>query len=441
MGTNPLNKRGHRRIRTLAGASMGIGMALLLQACGGANAPASVAGPTAVVVTAPAETPAPTAARPSSPPTAPTAVEPPAGSEAHRNVQPALQMIAAGLDKPTHLTHSGDGSGTLYITEQPGRVRVWRDGQLLPTPFLDLTDRVGDRGTEQGLLSIAFSPDFAQSRRLFVNYTDNNGNTVISGFIANADGLTADPSSEWVVMRIEQPYPNHNGGQIAFGPDGMLYIGMGDGGAAGDPQNFAQNTRSLLGKMLRIDVSQSSAAQPYRVPADNPRFGDGARPEIWASGLRNPWRFSFDRATGDLFIADVGQNAFEEINFQPAGQGGQNYGWRFREGFAPYAGDPGTLALTDPIHQYAHREGGCAVTGGYVYRGSALPSLVGAYLYGDFCSGLIWALRPNGSGGWQNDLLLRTPYNISSFGEDEAGELYVLDHNGAAYKLIGAPLP
>ncbi|GIV84544.1 MAG: glucose dehydrogenase [Candidatus Roseilinea sp.] len=440
MGTNELNKR---RIGTLAGAGMGIGIALLLQACGGANAPAAVPAPTAVVVTAPAARPAPTstAAQPASPPPEPATVEPSAGVEIHQNVQPALQMIAAGLDKPTYLTHAGDGSGTLYITEQPGRVRVWRDGQLLPTPFLDLTDRVGNRGSEQGLLSIAFSPDFEQSRRFFVNYTDNGGDTVISGFIANADGLTADPSSEWVVMRIEQPYANHNGGQIQFGPDGMLYIGMGDGGAAGDPQNFAQNMRSLLGKMLRIDVSQSSPAQPYRVPADNPNFGDGARPEIWASGLRNPWRFSFDRATGDLFIADVGQNAFEEINFQLAGQGGQNYGWKFREGFAPYAGDSGTPALTDPIYQYAHRDGGCSVTGGYVYRGSALPSLVGAYIYGDFCSGRIWTLRPNGNGEWQNDVLFSTPYNISSFGEDEAGELYVLDHNGAVYKLVGAPLP
>ncbi|WP_240550117.1 PQQ-dependent sugar dehydrogenase [Candidatus Roseilinea sp. NK_OTU-006] len=440
MEKNELNKR---RIGTLAGAGMGIGIALLLQACGGANAPAAAPAPTAVVVTAPAAmpTPASTEAPPASSSSKPATVEPSAGVEVRQNVQPALQMIAEGLDKPTYLTHAGDGSGALYITEQPGRVRVWRDGQLLPTPFLDLTDRVGNRGSEQGLLSIAFSPDFEQSRRFFVNYTDNGGDTVISGFIANADGLTADPSSEWVVMRIEQPYANHNGGQIQFGPDGMLYIGMGDGGAAGDPQNFAQNMRSLLGKMLRIDVSRSSPAQPYRVPADNPSVGDGARPEIWAFGLRNPWRFSFDRATGDLFIADVGQNAFEEINFQPAGQGGQNYGWKFREGLALYAGDPGTLALTDPIHQYAHREGGCSVTGGYVYRGSALPSLVGAYIYGDFCSGRIWTLRPNGNGAWQNDVLFSTPYNISSFGEDEAGELYVLDHNGAVYKLVGAPLP
>ncbi|MCS6847275.1 MAG: PQQ-dependent sugar dehydrogenase [Anaerolineae bacterium] len=433
----------NQRISRWTGMSMLAGIALLLQACGSGSAPASA--PTAVSVAAPAATPmpAPTEVPLASPSPEPATAEPQIAAtptaEARQDMQPALQMIADGLESPTYLTHAGDGSGVLYITEQPGRVRVWRDGQVLPTPFLDLTDRVGDRANEQGLLSIAFSPDFAQSRRLFVNYTDTAGDTVISGFIANADGLTADPSSEWVVMRIAQPYANHNGGQIKFGPDGMLYIGMGDGGAAGDPQNFAQNMRSLLGKMLRIDVSQSSPAQPYRVPADNPDFGDGARPEIWASGLRNPWRFSFDRVTGDMFIADVGQNAFEEINFQPANQGGQNYGWKFREGFAPYAGDPGTLVLTDPIHQYAHREGGCSVTGGYVYRGSALPSLAGAYIYGDFCSGLIWTLRPDGNGGWQNDILFRTPYNISSFGEDEAGELYVLDRNGGVYKLVGVP--
>ncbi|MDW8351073.1 MAG: PQQ-dependent sugar dehydrogenase [Anaerolineae bacterium] len=433
MRGNEWNDRINRRI----GISMLVGAALVLQACAAGSAPPSA--PTAVVATAPTM---PTALPPTAPPTAtgsPAATTEAAPTAAPPDLQPALQMIADGLVKPTYLTHSGDGSGLLYITEQPGRVRVWRDGELLPTPFLDLTDRVGDRGNEQGLLSIAFSPDYAQSRRLFVNYTDTRGDTVVSGFIASADGLTADPASEWVVMRIEQPYSNHNGGQIKFGPDGMLYIGMGDGGAAGDPQNFAQNMRSLLGKMLRIDVSQSSATQPYRIPADNPDLGDGARPEIWASGLRNPWRFSFDRVTGDLFIADVGQNAFEEINFQPANQGGQNYGWKFREGFAPYAGDPGPLTLTDPIHQYAHHEGGCSVTGGYVYRGSALPSLVGAYIYGDFCSGLIWTLRPNGDGRWRNEVLFSTPYNISSFGEDEAGELYVLDRNGAVYKLVGVP--
>jgi glucose/arabinose dehydrogenase len=213
---------------------------------------------------------------------------------------------------------------------------------------------------------------------------------------------------------------------------------MGDGGSAGDPQNFAQNPRSLLGKLLRIDVSQSSAAQPYRLPPDNPSFGPDAPPEIWAIGLRNPWRFSFDRLTGDLYIADVGQNRFEEVNFQPAGQGGQNYGWRFREGFEPFAGDPRGLVLTDPVFQYDHSQG-CSITGGYVYRGKALPRLVGAYLFGDYCSGLVWALRRGDDEAWQGEVLLETGLNISSFGEDEVGELYLVDHRGAIYQLVAAP--
>jgi len=417
--------------------------AVVLSACSGPGASdARAPAPTAPIVSAPAtpttepaslataavETPA-AAKLPTVPPSDPTALP--------IDVVPALQKIADGLQRPTFLTHAGDGSGRLYITEQPGRVRVWQAGQLLAEPFLDITDRVGSRANEQGLLSIAFSPDFPQSRCFFVNYTDRQGATVIAGFLANDDGLTADPSSEWQVMRIPQPYANHNGGQIAFGPDGMLYIGMGDGGSAGDPQNFAQNPRSLLGKLLRIDVSQSSAAQPYRLPPDNPSFGPDAPPEIWATGLRNPWRFSFDRLTGDLYIADVGQNRFEEVNFQPAGQGGQNYGWRFREGFEPFAGDPRGLALTDPVFQYDHSQG-CSITGGYVYRGEALPRLVGAYLFGDYCSGLVWTLRRGDDEAWQGEVLFETGLNISSFGEDEAGELYFIDHRGAVYQLVAA---
>jgi len=416
-----------------------VALALALQACGSASPAVQPPAPTAQVITDPqtaAATPEPTL-----PPTEAPAAEPGPQPTPADQVVPALQKIAEGLTRPVYLTHAGDGSGRLYIVEQPGRVRVLQDGQLLATPFLNITDRVGSRANEQGLLSIAFSPDFPQSRRFFVNYTAKSGDTVVSGFIAGADGLTADAASEWEVLRIEQPYANHNGGQIKFGPDGMLYVGMGDGGSAGDPQNLAQNMRSLLGKMLRIDVSASSADQPYRVPADNPVLGADARPEIWASGLRNPWRFSFDRLTGDLFIADVGQNKVEEVNFQPARQGGQNYGWKFREGFERFAGDPGAIVLTDPIHQYAHREGGCSVTGGYVYRGAALPGLVGAYVYGDYCSGLIWTLYRNAAGEWQNETLFSADANISSFGEDEAGELYLLDHGGAVYKLVGVPLP
>lgn len=353
------------------------------------------------------------------------------------SLAPALALVVDGLQRPVDLAHAGDPD-TLYVVEQPGRVRMIRAGRLLNPPFLDITDRVGARANEQGLLGIAFAPDFAQSRKLFVNYTDRRGDTVVAGFLASADGSAADRNSEWIVLRIDQPYANHNGGQLKFGPDGMLYIGTGDGGSAGDPQNFAQNRASLLGKMLRIDVSQSSPSSPYRIPTDNPDFGAQARPELWAIGLRNPWRFSFDRLTGDLYIADVGQNRYEEINFQPAeSRGGQNYGWRLREGFEPFVGET-SEPLTDPIWQYGH-DGGCSVTGGYVYRGSALPDLFGTYLYGDYCSGTIWGLRRDENGIWRNRVVLQTDLRISSFGEDARGELYVLDHRGAVYRIVGQP--
>ncbi|MGQ9814998.1 MAG: PQQ-dependent sugar dehydrogenase, partial [Candidatus Roseilinea sp.] len=319
----------------------------------------------------------------------------------------ALQKLVDGLGPLTYLTYAGDGSGRLYVTEQPGRIKVIENGRARDAAFLDITDRVGSQGNEQGLLSIAFSPNFAQNRLVYVNYTDRRGTTVVSRFVASADGLSADPASEQIVLTIDQPYSNHNGGQLKFGPDGMLYIGMGDGGAAGDPQNYAQNVQSLLGKMLRIDVSRTDGDRLYAIPADNPNFGPNASQELWAIGLRNPWRFSFDRATGDLYIADVGQNAWEEINFQPASsRGGENYGWRLREGFAPYRGGAESPAFTPPVYQYGH-DLGCSVTGGYVYRGAAIPGLAGRYLYADFCSGTIWALYRGAGGQWVNETVLQ----------------------------------
>ncbi len=353
-------------------------------------------------------------------------------------LEPALQLFVDGLERPTFLTHAGDGSGLLYVTEQAGRIRIIRNGVLDEATFLDIEDKVGSSGNEQGLLSVAFAPDFQQSRKVFVNYTDHSGDTIVAGFLASADGLSADPGSEWQVIKIGQPYANHNGGQLQFGPDGMLYIGMGDGGSQGDPQHHAQDVTSLLGKMLRIDVSQSTKDAPYATPAGNPNFGADAKPEIWSVGLRNPWRFSFDRATGDLFIADVGQNKIEEINFQPASsQGSENWGWNLREGTEEYAGAK-TDAMTDPIQEYWHGEDGCSVTGGYVYRGVSVPTLVGAYIYGDYCSGRIWSLRAGADGTWSNDLLFSTEYSITSFGEDAQGELYVLDRAGGIYKLTAA---
>ncbi len=341
-----------------------------------------------------------------------------------------------GLEKPTDFTHAGDGSGLLYVLEQPGRVRVVRDGQLLDEPFLDIVERVGSSGNEQGLLGIAFAPDFGTTRRIFVNYTDRAGDTMIAGFVSDADGLRSDPASEWTVLKIDQPYGNHNGGQIRFGPDGLLYIGMGDGGSAGDPQNHAQNVTSLLGKMLRIDVAESSSATPYVVPADNPSFGAEARPEIWSVGLRNPWRFGFDRATGDLYIGDVGQNAIEEVNLQPAGRGGDNYGWKLREGTREYDGARAGN-FVEPIDEYEHGDDGCSITGGLVYRGAAFPSLAGAYVFGDYCSGKIWTLKRVGE-NWRRELLFDTSYSVTSFGDDAAGELVVLDRGGAVYRMTRA---
>ncbi len=349
--------------------------------------------------------------------------------------KPRLNKVLDGLDSPVYLTSGPAGSGVLYVIEQPGRIRLIENNRLLKAVFLDIEDRVGSSGNEQGLLGMAFAPDFRQLPRVFVNYTDKSGNTIVSSFAVTADGRSADVKSEQIVIEIKQPYANHNGGQIKFGPDNMLYIGTGDGGSAGDPQEHGQNVESLLGKMLRIDVRASDASTPYLIPDDNPVFGDGSRREIWSVGLRNPWRFSFDRATGDLYIADVGQNAIEEVNFQPAGRKGDNYGWKLREGTRRYSGERQT-SFIEPVAEYEHGPDGCSITGGYVYRGAAVPALAGAYVYGDFCSGKIWALTREG-GRWRNRELMDTGYSITSFGEDAAGELYLLDRgDGAVYRFV-----
>lgn len=348
--------------------------------------------------------------------------------------QIGLQKVVDGLERPLYVTHAGDGSGRLYILEQPGWVRVLEDGRLLETPFLDLTDRVLSRGNEQGLLGLAFSPDFRESGIFYIHYTGRpDGRTVLSRFrLRDGDPRRGDAASEEVLLTVEQPYANHNGGALLFGPDGYLYLALGDGGSAGDPENRAQNLDSLLGKILRLDVSQPG---PYRIPPDNPFVGGQGREEIWAYGLRNPWRISFDRATGDLYIADVGQNAIEEVNFQPAGSpGGENYGWRVWEGSRRYAQGEAPGAVF-PVAEYTHAEGGCSITGGYVYRGQAIPALVGIYLYGDYCTGYIWGLKQQ-DGQWQTGRLLDTSLNITSFGEDEAGEVYVVDRRGAIYRVV-----
>lgn len=347
----------------------------------------------------------------------------------------ALEPVASGFNRPLYLTHAGDGSGRLFVVEQGGAIWVLRDGQRLEAPFLDVSDRISQEAlsadyTERGLLGLAFHPDYAENGVFFINYTNRSGSSVIARYTVSAENPDrANPASEQQLLVVEQPYTNHNGGHLAFGPDGYLYVAIGDGGSGGDPQNNAQNLGTLLGAILRLDVSVEDG---YAIPDDNPFVATGnARPEIWAWGLRNPWRFSFDRETGDLYIADVGQNEWEEVNFQPADSpGGENYGWRPYEGSHFYSGEQPASDPVMPIAEYSHSgTGGCSITGGYVYRGEALPALVGAYFYGDWCSGTIWSARqPDGGGAWDVQAALESGLSISSFGEDEAGELYVVDY-------------
>ncbi len=338
--------------------------------------------------------------------------------------------VVPGLNSPVDIQFPDDGSGRMFIVEQAGRIRVAENGQLNETPFLNINNEVGSAGNEQGLLGLAFHPNFKDNPYFYVNYTDNNGNTVIARFQAN--GNTADPNSEKILLQVDQPFANHNGGEITFGPDGYLYIGLGDGGSQGDPNGNGQNTDVLLGKILRLDVDHG---EPYTIPNDNPFINGGGRPEVWAYGFRNPWRFSFDKLNNDLYIADVGQNTWEEIDHVPAGQGGGlNFGWNYYEGLHPYAGEPPAgVNITMPVVEYSHAEGGCAVTGGYVYRGS-MSEWNGIYLYGDFCTGIIWGLI-NSNGGWQHQVLFDSSALITTFGQDPSGEIYLADRRGTIYRL------
>ncbi len=376
-------------------------------------------------------------------------------SRVHLSVQPSPaqaagvnisvdQVVVSGLDHPVYLTHAGDGSDRLFVVEQVGKVRIIQNGTLLSTPFLNITNKVL-YGGERGLLSVAFAPDFETSGVFYVDYTRQpDGYTIVARYTAS--GNVADPNSEEILLTVPQPYANHNGGLLLFGPnDGYLYIGMGDGGSAGDPQNNAQNTQSLLGKLLRIHVS--SAVSPYTIPPDNPYANSSAgRGEIWDIGLRNPWRYSFDRANGDLYIADVGQSSWEEVDFQAAGTGaGLNFGWNCKEGTHDYnfTGACASLNLTDPITEYSHSDGK-AITGGYVYRGSLYPALEGRYFFADYAYGKIWSMAKTGTNPitWSAPTLELSPgFPISSFGEDEAGELYVVDYGGSIRRLVDANGP
>ncbi len=349
-------------------------------------------------------------------------------------------QVATGLNGVTDIQHSGDGSGRLFLVQQSGLIRVMRSGGLLTAPFLDIRGKTRADG-ERGLLGLAFPPAFGDKQRFYVDYTDLNGDTVIAQYRVSQNRDVADATSEVVLLKIAQPFANHNGGQVRFGPDGYLYVGMGDGGSAGDPMENGQNLGALLGKLLRIDVESDSGQ--VRIPASNPFINAaGARAEIWAYGLRNPWRFSFDRATGDLWIADVGQDVYEEVDFQPAAsRGGENYGWNRMEGLHCYQAGCQMLGLTLPIAEYPHVARACSVTGGFMYRGRVSPGMRGLYLYGDYCSGQIWGLERQGS-AWNSRQLLASGFTITTFGEDEAGELYIANAaNGSVHHIEGSAAP
>jgi glucose/arabinose dehydrogenase len=355
------------------------------------------------------------------------------------------ELVVDDFDNPLGVYHAGDGSGRLFLMEQGGFIWVVQpDGSVNFDPFLDFSLRIPQTVfnggySEQGLLSMAFAPDFPSSGHLYIHYINRDGDTTISRLrLSASNSETADPASEEILLTVEQPYADHNGGQIAFGPDGYLYVGLGDGGSLEDPLRMAQRPATRLGKILRLDVSGAEAV----APPDNP-FVDvpDYLPEIWALGVRNPWRFSFDRLTGDLFIGDVGQAQREEINISPAGQGGMNFGWSVYEGTLPLHADQeqpvDESTLTMPTIEYPHTEG-CSVTGGFVYRGAALPELEGMYLFGDYCTGRMWLMHQTAAGTWEYALWMHGDYVISSFGEDEAGELLLVDYKGSVYRLIAA---
>jgi glucose/arabinose dehydrogenase len=351
-----------------------------------------------------------------------------------------LEEIFRGLSSPVGIIDPGDGSGRLFIVEKTGTIRVAIDGSVLDTPYLDISELVSGQ-SEQGLLGLAFDPNFAENGRMYVNYTDRDGNTVVARYTsANPTSNEVDPETAVTILSQEQPAPNHNGGQVVFGPDGYLYIGLGDGGGQGDPDGNGQNLQTWLGKILRIDVSGDEG---YAIPADNP-YVDGADglPEIFISGLRNPWRFSFDSETGDLYIGDVGQGAWEEVNFLPAGeQAGANLGWSLFEGTECYSPDgcDSDSGLVMPFFTISHDSGqGCSVTGGPVVRGEALPSLDGVYLFADYCYGLIWATARDANGDWQTAEPMETGLGISSFGTGPDGEVYIVDLAGSIYQLVAA---
>ena len=386
----------------------------------------------------PTDTPAPspTATATSQPPTL-TSTPAPAITGFPNPDAFTWRLVSSELRSPLGIANDGDPQ-RLYVVEQAGRIRLIENGQLQPQPFLDIRDRIS-AGGERGLLGLAFHPRFPENGYFYVNYTDLDGNTVIARYSANPeDPSQADPESEQRLFHINQPYPNHNGGALAFGPDGYLYIGLGDGGSQGDPHGNGQSLNAFLGKILRVDVNSPAG---YSIPPDNPFAGGSGKPEIWAYGLRNPWRISFDRQTGDLFIGDVGQNTFEEVDVQPGtSHGGENYGWNIMEGFSCYRQNNCNQAgLTLPVHDYSHQNGRCSISGGVVVRDPSLPEWQGIYLFGDYCSGEVGGLFPakdsSGQPSWNPAWLFSGLGSISSFGEGASGEIYLADLNGNIYQL------
>lgn len=356
-----------------------------------------------------------------------------------------LKTVATGLDFPLYLTTAPGDNNRLFIVEKGGLIRIIKNGALLETLFLDIRNLVSTGG-EQGLLGLAFDPGYATNGRFYVSYTDTSGDSRIVRYRVSGNPDVAQTTPDRVLLSIDQPYANHNGGNIVFGPDGYLYIGMGDGGSGNDPQGNGQDLTDLLGSLLRIDVRPQS---DYIIPGDNPFINHpSARPELWDIGLRNPWRFSFDRQTGDLYIADVGQNAREEVNVAPSSQGGGkgiNYGWNIMEGTICTPGvnpDCNKTGLTLPVLDYDHSSGACSVTGGYVYRGSAIPGIQGTYFYTDYCAGWVKSfVYRNGAATDHKDWKsLRPDGNITSFGEDGQGELYILTSQGGVYRIIAGAL-
>jgi glucose/arabinose dehydrogenase len=352
------------------------------------------------------------------------------------------KLPGTAFSSPVALANAHDGSGRLFVVEQGGRIRIIDGGTIVATPFLDIHTRIST-GSERGLLGLAFHPSYASNGRFFVYYTDTAGYIVIAEYHRDPSNANRALTTPLAIMRIYHPYTNHNGGTLAFGPDGFLYIGTGDGGSAGDPGNRAQNRSSLLGKILRIDINHWAKGIHYSSPRSNPFVGRAGDDRIWAYGLRNPWKFSFDRTKGDLWIGDVGQNRYEEIDRATKASGlgrGRNYGWRVLEGRACYRPSSGcsTVGKTGPIAVYSHGYG-CAVIGGYVYRGSLYPAMANAYLFADYCSGRIWALVANGASAQTPRLIKSSGLNVSGFGEGEDGTLYLADlAGGGIYRLVGS---